>query len=96
MTSTLRLTLLALAAALTLTACGGRIASPEGQECGELVRLGNEELEAAKVNGFGGSVQWIKAANLLAAASFQQQIERFESCIDKARRARVYIQEAQK
>ena len=91
-----RLTLLALAAALTLTACGGRVASPAGQECGELVRLGNEELEAAKVKGFGGSVQWIKAANLLAAASVQQQFERFESCIDKARRARIYIQEAQK
>ena len=35
-------------------------------------------------------------SNLLAAASFQQQLERFESCIDKAQRARIYIQEAQK
>ena len=96
MPNLMRLTLVALAAVLTLSACGGRIASPEGQECGELVRLGNEELEAAKVKGFGGSVQWIKAANLLAAASFQQQLERFENCIDKAQRARIYIQEAQK
>lgn len=96
MPTRLPLTLLAIAATLTLSACGGRVASPEGQECGELVRLGNEELEAAKVKGFGGSVQWIKAANLLAGASFQQQLERFESCIDKARRARIYIQEAQK
>jgi hypothetical protein len=92
----IRLTALTLCAALALSACGGRIASPEGQECGELVRLGNQELEEAKVKGFGGSVQWVKAANLLAAASFQQQLERFESCIDKARRARIYIQEAQK
>lgn len=96
MPNPIRLTLLAITTALALTACGGRIASPEGQECGELVRLGNEELEAAKVRGFGGSVQWVKAANLLAAASVQQQLERFESCIDKARRARIYIQEAQK
>lgn len=96
MPTPLRLTLVAMATTLALTACGGRIASPAGQECGELVRLGNEELEAAKVKGFGGSVQWIKAANLLAGASFQQQLERFESCIDKARRARIYIQEAQK
>ncbi|MCK7580157.1 MAG: hypothetical protein MZV65_33775 [Chromatiales bacterium] len=96
MPTPLQLTGLAIATALTLSACGGRVASPEGQECGELVRLGNEELEAAKVKGFGGSVQWIKAANLLAGASFQQQLERFESCIDKARRARIYIQESQK
>jgi hypothetical protein len=96
MPTPLQLTVLAIAIALTLGACGGRVASPEGQECGELVRLGNEELEAAKVKGFSGSVQWIKAANLLAGASFQQQFERFDSCIDKARRARIYIQEAQK
>lgn len=89
-------TVIFLSACLLLAACGGRVASPEGQECGELVRMGNQELEDAKVKGFGGSVQWIKAANLLTQASFQQQIEKFESCADKARRARVYIQEAQK
>lgn len=96
MPTAFRLTALVLAAGLALAACGGRVATPAGQECSELVRLGNAELETAKVSGFGGSVQWLKAANLLAAAGVQMQLERFDSCIDKARRARLYIQEAQK
>lgn len=81
---------------LFLTSCGGRIATPVGQECAEGLRLANQELEDAKVKGFSGSIQWIKAANLLAGANVQEQFEKYESCADKVRRARIYIQEAQK
>jgi hypothetical protein len=86
----------ALALCLALAACSGRIGTPIGQECAEGLRIANQELEDAKVKGFSGTLQWIKAANLLAGASVQQQFEKYESCADKVRRARVYIQEAQK
>ena len=85
-----------LSLCLLLSACSGRIATPVGQECVEGLRIANHELDDAKVKGFNGSLQWIKAANLLAGASVQEQFEKYESCADKVRRARIYIQEAQK
>lgn len=81
---------------LALAACSERVGQPIAQECGETLRLADKELEDAKVSGFSSSIQWIKAANLIAGAKIQQQIERYESCVDKAKRARLYIEEAQK
>ena len=81
---------------LFLAACSGRIATPAGQECAEGLRIANQELEDAKVKGFSGSIQWIKAAGLLTDASVHQQLEKYESCADKVRRARIYIKEAGK
>ncbi len=89
-------TALAFSLCLFLAACSGRIATPAGQECAEGLRIANQELEDAKVKGFGGGIQSIKAAGLLADASVHQQLEKFESCTDKVRRARIYIKEAQK
>lgn len=88
--------ILLLLSCLALGACSGRIAQPIAQECGETLRLADKELEDAKVSGFSSSIQWIKAANLIAGAKIQQQLERYESCVDKTRRARLYIEEAQK
>lgn len=91
-----RLTLLVVLATL-LSACGGKIATPAGQECSETLRLAEKEYEEANsVESLSGSLELIKAANLLTQASFQKQLEKFPGCIDKARRARVYIQEAKK
>lgn len=81
---------------LFLAACSGRIATPAGQECAEGLRIANQELEDAKVKGFSGSIQWIKAAGLLTDAGVHQQLEKFASCSDKVRRARIYIKEAGK
>jgi hypothetical protein len=89
-------TALLLSACLFLAACSGRVATPAGQECAEGLRIANQELEDAKVKGFGGSIQWIKAAGLLTDASVHQQLDKFESCSDKVRRARIYIREAGK
>jgi len=96
MKSVLHRTALILSVCLFLAACSGRIASTAGQECAEGLRIANQELEDAKVKGFGGSIQWIKAAGLLTDASVHQQLEKFESCADKVRRARIYIKEAGK
>jgi len=38
----------------------------------------------------------MKAAGLLTDASVHQQLEKYESCADKVRRARIYIKEAGK
>jgi len=89
-------TTLVLATCLVFAACAGRVGTPIAQECAESVRLADKELEDAKVKGFSGSIEWIKGANLLAAAKIQQQLERYESCVDKVRRARIYIKESQK
>ena len=62
-------TALILSACLFLAACSGRVATPAGQECVEGLRIANQELEDAKVKGFGASIQWIKAAGLLTDAS---------------------------
>jgi len=87
---------LIFSACFFLAACSGRVATPAGQECAEGLRIANQELEDAKVKGFSGSIQWIKAAGLLTDASVHQQLEKFESCADKVRRARIYIEEAEK
>lgn len=94
-TSPMIVVLLAVAG-LMLAACGGRIATQSGQECSAQLRIANQELDDAKVKGFSGSVQWIKAAGLLAEANTQLQFEHFDSCISKVQRARAYIHEAQK
>lgn len=89
-------TALLLSVCLFLAACSGRVATPAGQECTEGLRIANQELEDAKVKGFSGSIQLIKAAGLLTDASVHEQLEKFPSCADKVRRARIYIKEAQK
>jgi hypothetical protein len=96
MKSVLPRAVLMLSACLFLAACSGRVATPAGQECAEGLRIANQELEDAKVKGFSGSIQWIKAAGLLTDASVHQQLEKFESCSDKVRRARIYIKESGK
>jgi hypothetical protein len=80
----------------TLAGCSGKIASPAGQACSRELDIANRELEDAKVKGFGGSVQWLKAAGLLTEANTRYQLESFGPCLEKAKRARVYIEEAQK
>jgi hypothetical protein len=87
---------LLLMAGLLLAGCSGRVGTNIGQQCSEGLRLANKELEDAQAKGLGGHVNLIKAANLLAGASVQQQFEKFEGCVDKVNRARIYIQEAQK
>lgn len=81
---------------LLLSGCGGKIATTRGQECSSQLRVANQELQDAKVKGFGGTIEWLKAADLLIAAGTQEQLERFDSCLDKVERARVYIRAAQK
>lgn len=85
-----------LALGLALGACSGRVGTQAGQDCSAQLTLAEQELEDAKVKGLGGTIQWTKAAGLIVSARTQQQLERFESCLDKVQRARLYLREAQK
>ncbi|HEX9628198.1 MAG TPA: hypothetical protein VGA00_14750 [Acidiferrobacterales bacterium] len=82
--------------AVLTTACSGRIAGNQAVECSEGLKIAYVELEEAEVNGFGGTVAWSKAAGLLTAASVQKEFEKYPNCVDKVRRARLYIREAQR
>ena len=80
---------------LLLTACAGNITGDHSLQCSQGLNAATAELEEAKVKGFSGSISWTKAANLIIAANVQKQLERYPSCIDKVRRARLYIQDSQ-
>ena len=54
------------------------------------------DLDIAKAEGFAGTVSYGKAVGLLTGAKTQQTFERYEGCIDKAKRARFYIAESRK
>ena len=92
MNRTLPLTLVLL----VLAACGGKVATPAGQECSETLRLAEKEYEAANTESVSGGIEMMKATNLISQAAVAKQFEKFTSCTDKARRARIYIQEATK
>ncbi len=84
-----------MAVSLLVISCSGRIATEEGHQCSEGLRLAYEELDLAKVKGFSGTVAWSKAASLLSAASVQKEFEKFPNCLEKVTRARAYIKESQ-
>jgi hypothetical protein len=93
---TIRRALLAAVLVVSITGCSGRIASGAAQNCSEELELADAEMNRAKTDGLGQAVSIIKAASLMAAASFQKQLEKYESCADQARRARAYIADATK
>jgi len=79
-----------------LTACSGRIASGVAQACSDELDAAEVELNKAKADGLGEALTITKAASLITAAAFQKQIERYQSCLDKAHRARAYIEDARR
>ena len=82
--------------ALFMASCSGNISSNHALQCADGLKAAEAELEDAKVKGFGGTIAWAKAANLIIAANVQRQFEKFPNCIDKVQRARSYIQASQR
>ena len=82
---------LALAVTMTLAACAGNSNSSQAQACRDGLDAAYNELDAAKAEGFGGAVDYSKAASLLTAAKIQSEFEKYPNCIDKVARARAYI-----
>ncbi len=81
-----------IALVLLLAGCAGQPARPLDRECADGLRAAQAELDKAKVDGFGDTVAWTKAASLLSAAKVQQQFEKYPNCVDKVQRARYYLQ----
>ena len=74
-----------------LAACAGNPGGSSAQRCSSGLDSAFKELDLAKAQGFGGTVDWSKAAGLLAAAKVQYEFEHYPNCIEKVNRARVYI-----
>lgn len=91
MTSLLR----AIAAAsltLGLAACAGEPADRGlGPSCRSGLSAASNELKAAKVAGFSGTLEWTKAASLISAAKVQEQFGEYQNCVQKTRDARRFI-----
>lgn len=79
-----------------VTGCAGDPASSQAAACESGLKVAYKELEAAKANGFDGSVEVTKAASLLGAAKIQSEFGKYPNCIDKVHRARVFIARAGK
>lgn len=77
---------------MLLSGCAAKVAGRD--QCASLIQTAWKELDLAKSEGFDGAVSYGTAAGLLTAAKTQQIMERYPSCIDKAKRARFYIAES--
>jgi len=88
------------ASALILTfaaACTGNLkSSPQGRLCAQGLDAAYDELQAARADGLGDTVELTKAASLLTAAKVQYEFEHYPNCIDKVRRARLYVMNARR
>ena len=76
---------------VSLYACAGNPNSKIANQCRNGLADAYEKLDYAKVNGFSGTVEYSKAASLLAAASIQEEFGKYPNCVDKVNRAREYI-----
>jgi hypothetical protein len=77
--------------AILIAACSGNPGGSQAQACREGVSTAYKELNLADTEGFGGTVEYTKAAGLLTAAKVQYEFEKYPNCIDKVGRARAYI-----
>ena len=65
------------------------------RQCADGLDTAYKELDFANAKGFGGTVDWTKAASLPSAASIQKEFGKYPNCVDKVRRARYYIEKSQ-
>lgn len=65
-----------------------------GPLCESRLTAAESELGRAKANSVGKSIDWARAATLIAAARAQQQFDEFQNCVIKADSARKIIAES--
>lgn len=75
--------------------CAGNPSSSQAKQCDSGLRTAYKELDYANTKGFGGTVEYSKAASLLGAAKIQSEFGKYPNCIDKVNRARAYIKKSQ-
>ena len=82
-------------AILVSAGCAGDPNSSLARQCDSGLSVAYQELDFARAKGFGGTVEYSKAASLLGAAKIQSEFGKYPNCIDKVRRARAYIAKSQ-
>ena len=80
--------------AISLASCGGNPNGALAHQCSNGLDRAYERLSDAEAKGFGGGVDWTKAASLLAAAKVQYEFEHYPNCIEKVQRAQTYLARA--
>ncbi|MGW8183645.1 MAG: hypothetical protein ACWGMT_06780 [Burkholderiales bacterium] len=80
---------------LVSAGCAGDPNSSLARQCDSGLSVAYQELDFARAKGFGGTVEYSKAASLLGAAKIQSEFGKYPNCIDKVRRARAYIAKSQ-
>ena len=75
--------------------CAGNPNSSLAQQCENGLSVAYKELDFARAKGFGGTVEYTKAAGLLSAAKVQSEFGKYPNCIEKVDRARAYIAKSQ-
>ncbi|MFT6311550.1 MAG: hypothetical protein ACJAQS_001926 [Porticoccus sp.] len=79
----------AISIVILLSACAGKQAYRD--ECAIQMRAAWEQLDVAEAKGFAGSVSYTKALSMLTAGKTMQTFENFDTCVENAKDARVYI-----
>lgn len=87
---------LILIALVALSGCSSEPYRP-GMEakCRSGLSAAYDDLSFARSKGFGGTVDYAKAAALLSAAKIQQQFDEYDNCVEKVMAARRFIEESQ-
>lgn len=80
-----------LALSVVVAGCAGNPNSSLARQCENGLTVAYQELDFAQAKGFGGTVEYTKAASLLSAAKIQSEFGKYPNCIDKVQRARAYI-----
>ncbi len=80
--------------ALLLAGCADVGDRGLGPACESRLAAAENELGHAKANSIGKSIDWARAATLIAAARTQQQFDEFQNCVIKADNARKIIAES--
>lgn len=80
--------------AVLLTGCMDAGDRGLGPTCEARLNAAENELSQAKANSVGKSIDWARAATLIAAARTQQQFDEFQNCVIKADNARKIIAES--
>lgn len=85
-----------MGAVAAAASCSGAPKNLElARQCADGLDTAYKELDFAEAKGFGGTVDWTKAASLLSAASIQKEFGKYPNCVDKVGRARYYIEKSQ-
>ena len=79
-----------------LNGCATNPGSPGAVACEKGLSVAYRELDFAKAQGFSGTWEYTKAAGLLSAAKIQFEFGKYPNCINKVKRARIFIKRSQK